>query len=79
MLLAEYEAQRDAERQKNLASEGGPPHFRMVLRRNGVRYTRTVLNAYYDQLITAADVAGYLQMKLKHLPRIEQELAHAGY
>jgi Zn-dependent peptidase ImmA (M78 family)/transcriptional regulator with XRE-family HTH domain len=53
-------------------SGGHPPHFRMVMRKNGLRYTQIVLNAYYDDLITASDVSDYLDAKLKHLTAIEQ-------
>lgn len=67
--------QREKERQKAMKSH--PPRFRMVIRNNGKRYTRMVIEAYLDDSITASDVADYLEMKLKHLPKIEEALLGA--
>jgi Zn-dependent peptidase ImmA (M78 family)/DNA-binding XRE family transcriptional regulator len=70
--LAAYDMQRAADKKKQKESRGGPPRFRMILRDNGLRYTRVVLDAYYDDIITIRDVSSYLGTKLKHLPAIQQ-------
>lgn len=53
---------------------GGPPYYRMVLRNNGKPFTRQVLHAYYDNEITLSDVSDYLDVKIKHVKRMEREL-----
>jgi Zn-dependent peptidase ImmA (M78 family)/DNA-binding XRE family transcriptional regulator len=70
--LDSYIEQRKQEKERMKENSGHPPHFRMVMRKNGLRYTRIVLNAYYDDLITASEVSDYLDTKLKHLTAIEQ-------
>ncbi len=48
------------------------PHFRMVVRNNGTRYTRLVLNAYYEDAISASELSDFLDVKLSHLGSIEK-------
>jgi Zn-dependent peptidase ImmA (M78 family) len=50
-----------------------PPH-QLALATAGRLFARLVLESYYKERITSSDVAGFLGLKLKHLPRIEQEL-----
>jgi Zn-dependent peptidase ImmA (M78 family)/DNA-binding XRE family transcriptional regulator len=38
-------------------------------------YTSIVLDAYYEGYITLADVSGYLDIRLKHLPKVEDAIA----
>lgn len=61
-------------RQKAQQKEGGIkiPHFRMVIRNNGLQYTRLVLNAYNFENITASELADFLDVRLKHLDAIVQ-------
>ena len=57
------------------ARRGGPtPPHRTALSTLGHTFTRIVLENYYSTAITAADVAEYLNIKLKHLPKIESEV-----
>jgi hypothetical protein len=37
-------------------------------------FVKLVLNSYHGELITASDVADFLDVRLKHLPRIEAEV-----
>ena len=68
--LAAYAEQRER-RRRYLKDKGGhPPYYRMVLRSNGIRYTKLVLEAYHDRYITASDLSDYLNMRLKHLSAI---------
>ncbi len=62
------------EMQKLNKDSGHPPHYRMVVQRNGIRYTRMVLEAYYEDRITARDVSDFLDVRLKHLGAIERTL-----
>ncbi len=47
--------------------EGYAPLYRLVVRDNGRRYTKLVLDAFTRELITGADVSDYLGVRLKHL------------
>lgn len=51
-------------------NEGYPPKYRLVIRDNGKKYTRLVLEALERERITLADVSDYLGVRLKHLDRI---------
>jgi Zn-dependent peptidase ImmA (M78 family) len=59
--------------------EGGfaPPH-RMALASAGPAFVRLVLASYSQDRITASDVAGFLGIRLKHLPRIERDLLRSA-
>lgn len=53
------------------------PYFRMVLRNNGITFTRLVLNAYYQDSITASAVTSYMGAKFEHVRKIENVLLAA--
>lgn len=53
---------------------GFAPPFRRTLSSVGRRFARTVLSAYHEGIITASDVSEYLDLRLKHLARLEQEI-----
>ncbi len=40
--------------------------------RAGHYFSRLVLDKYHERAITASDVATYLGVRMKHVPRIEQ-------
>ncbi|MBE0524506.1 MAG: ImmA/IrrE family metallo-endopeptidase [Methanosarcinales archaeon] len=50
------------------------PYYRKVLSWNGEMYSNLVLESYREQKINMSDVADYLGVRLKHLPKIESEL-----
>lgn len=64
--LAQYQALATRARER----EGFAPLFRVVVRDNGRRYTRLVLEALDRERITLADVSEYLGVRLKHLDDI---------
>ncbi|OFW33044.1 MAG: hypothetical protein A3G76_02175 [Acidobacteria bacterium RIFCSPLOWO2_12_FULL_65_11] len=64
--LAQYQALASRARER----EGFAPLFRVVVRDNGRRYTRLVLEALDRERITLADVSEYLGVRLKHLDDI---------
>lgn len=51
---------------------GHPEYYRLIIRNNGLSYTRRVLDAYYQSRITSSEVSDYLGMNLKHLSKIGQ-------
>jgi Zn-dependent peptidase ImmA (M78 family) len=52
---------------------GAPPH-RVALSTAGPLFTRLVLDGYEREIITSSDVSDYLEVRLKHLPKIERAL-----
>jgi len=54
------------------------PTHRKVLASVGYSFARLVLSNYYQERITPGDVSEFLDMRLKHLPKIEQEIFGAG-
>lgn len=53
-------------------SSGGPPPHQKAVSSAGQLFTQIVLDSYYDERITAADLSDYLEVKLKHIPNIEK-------
>jgi hypothetical protein len=51
--------------------KGGPQFHIRVVANLGRPYVRTVLDALHSDRITLSDVADYLGVKVKHLPKIE--------
>lgn len=72
--LALYAEQRRLEREAIRDSGGHPAHHQLLIRANGIRYTRLVLSAYYDRTISASELSDLLGMRLKHLGSIEREV-----
>ena len=66
-----YREYRLAEKAKRKQKKGGPRHFRMALRNNGLPYTRLVLSSYYEDLISVSEVSDYLGVRHKHIADIE--------
>ena len=54
-----------------------PPH-RIAISSAGMVFVQVVLANYYQQNITASDVADFLEVKLKHLAKIEAEVFGRG-
>lgn len=55
-------------------TEGGPPYYQQVLANLGNTFVRLVLENYYANHITLTDVSRILNMKLQHLPKVEQQI-----
>lgn len=53
----------------------GMSQFRRCIRENGVPFVSLVLDAYRTNRINLSDVADYLQVRVKHLPKIERAMA----
>jgi Zn-dependent peptidase ImmA (M78 family)/transcriptional regulator with XRE-family HTH domain len=56
-------------------STGGPAPHVLAVSRAGPLFVRLVLANYRQENITASDVADFLAVKLKHLPKIESEVS----
>lgn len=73
-LQAEFEAQQEkAEERKALGLETGgfAPPDRMAVSRAGPLFVRLVLESYYQEKITANELSSFLEVRLKHIPKIE--------
>jgi Zn-dependent peptidase ImmA (M78 family) len=66
--LEEYERRRQG------PDPGFPPVAAMKIRDLGRPFVSTVLTAYHDRQITAAELSRLLGARLKHVPRIEARL-----
>lgn len=53
-------------------SSGGPRPPQKLVSSAGELFTQIVLDSYYDERITAADLSDYLEVKLRHIPSIEE-------
>jgi anti-sigma-K factor RskA len=56
-------------------AEGAPQVHVVELSRVGRVFPRLVLQNFYQEKITGPDVSEYLNLKLKHLPKVEAELS----
>lgn len=74
-LKEEFEAQEEETLQrKTLGLELGgfaPPH-RMAVSRAGPFFVRLVLSSYHQEKITSNDLSSFLEVRLKHISKIEQ-------
>ncbi len=80
-LQAKTRAYRDEyERQRREAGSapGGPTFFRMRVRDYGRPYIRLALEAYHRDEINAAQLSGYIEVKLNKLDKLEEELIGSG-
>ncbi len=74
-LEAEFEARQEEALQRKLLGETTPGFVtpsRMAVSTAGPLFVRLVLSSYHREKITASDLAGFLEVRLKHLPKIEQ-------
>ena len=79
---ADYEQRRtqyahEAEIGRSRQRKNGPlkiPRSTIIVRNNGRQFTREVLAAYGDGDVTARDLAGLLDTRLRHIPRVESEV-----
>ena len=79
-LQAEYQAQQEEiEQRKALGVETGgfAPPDRMAVSKAGPFFVRLVLDSYHQEKITANDLSSFLEVRLKHIPKIEHALHRA--
>jgi Zn-dependent peptidase ImmA (M78 family)/DNA-binding XRE family transcriptional regulator len=78
-----YQTKVEEIRKEYAAAAGGgrggfaPPH-RIAIGSAGPLFVRLVLRSYYTDQITASDVADFLDVRLKHLGRIESEVMRSA-
>jgi hypothetical protein len=78
-LQAEYEAQREEIEQKKaqgVETGGFAPPDRMAVSKAGPFFVRLVLDSYHQEKITANDLSSFLEVRLKHIPKIEHAVLH---
>lgn len=78
-LQAEFEAQQEeAQQKKALGQETGgfAPPDRMAVSTAGLFFVRLVLDSYHQEKITANDLSSFLEVRLKHIPKIEHAVLH---
>jgi Zn-dependent peptidase ImmA (M78 family)/transcriptional regulator with XRE-family HTH domain len=74
-LQAEFEAQREEALQKKalgLAAKGFVTPDRIAVSTAGPFFVRLVLNSYHQEKITSNDLSSFLEVRLKHIPKIER-------
>ena len=73
-LRAEFEAQQvEVQQRKALGLEAGgfAPPDRMAVSTAGPFFVRLVLESYHQEKITPNDLSSFLEVRLKHVPKIE--------
>lgn len=72
----EKEKQNQEEDQDNKKTRGGGGRnvARECIQQNGAPIVSLILESYYDNRLNKCDVADYLEVSLKHLPKIEKAL-----
>ncbi len=74
-LRAEFEAQQEEALQKKalgLAPKGFVTPDRIAVSTAGPFFVRLVLNSYHQEKITSNDLSSFLEVRLKHIPKIER-------
>jgi Zn-dependent peptidase ImmA (M78 family) len=59
-------------------SPGFAPPYVLALSRAGDSFSRLVLAGYASEKLTSSDVSDLLEVRVKHLPRIERSLLHSS-
>lgn len=72
----EYQAAYAAARERT--SSGGPSPYVLKIRDLGRPYVELTLEAFDRNEITAADVSGYLEVKINNLPKLEDQLRRSS-
>jgi Zn-dependent peptidase ImmA (M78 family) len=67
---------RQAKSREGKEEQGFVPPHKMSMARNGVVFTRLVLEAYHRRAITSHRAATYLGISFDGLGKVEQEMAH---
>jgi hypothetical protein len=65
------EVYRDRE-EKKMERGGFAPPDRVAVATAGPGFVRLVLDSYYNERITASDLSDFLDVRLKHMPKIEE-------
>jgi Zn-dependent peptidase ImmA (M78 family) len=69
-----YREKRVQYTERKRSDKGFAPPAQMAMSAAGHTFVRLVLDSYYRENITSSDVADFLNVKLKHLGKIEQKL-----
>jgi len=73
--LQKAKQKKEEERKKeDKQRRGGSNIARDCIQQNGVPIVSLILESYYDNRLNKYDIANYLEVNLKHLPKIEKAL-----
>ena len=72
--LARYARDREEEKARRAKRTGAAPPHRMAIRDQGKPYVRLVLDAYHRETLSMASVSTLLNLKVRHLERLEHEI-----
>jgi len=72
-LRAEFQAQQEEALQKPQHRGFAPPD-RLAVSTAGPFFVRLVLNSYHQEKITSNALSSFLEVRLKHIPKIERSL-----
>jgi Zn-dependent peptidase ImmA (M78 family)/transcriptional regulator with XRE-family HTH domain len=70
----ERQTEKEKKRDEQEKQGGGRNVARECIQRNGEPIVSLILESYYDNKLTKCDIADYLEVNLKHLPKIEKTL-----
>jgi len=71
--IRRYHEEYEEQAQQHPARGFAPPHM-MAISAVGPFFARLVLSSYYQDHITASEVSDFLEVRLRHLPKIEASL-----
>lgn len=74
----EAEVRTAETRRRMREAEGFASPATLAVSSAGNLFTRLVLQGYYTERISAGDLSDFLEVRLKHLPRIEQQVIPGG-
>jgi Zn-dependent peptidase ImmA (M78 family) len=66
-----HEFEEEYKRLRKKKSTGFVPYYKKIIFRSGIPFIRLVLNGYHQEKITSRDLSDFLDVNLKHIPRIE--------
>jgi hypothetical protein len=73
----QYQEEAKRREQERQRGKGGPAPHRVAIGAAGPLFARLVLNGYHQERITVSDLSEYLQIRVKHLPKLEGALLGA--
>jgi Zn-dependent peptidase ImmA (M78 family) len=65
----------ERERQRSRKNKSGPPPDKIALATAGNLFASLVMSSYYAERITPSDISDLLEVRLKHVPKIEAALS----
>ena len=67
------EYQRRWREHQGKTTKGGPTYYTKTVVKNGRRFTRTVINAFYSDRVSGREASSLLDAKIGHFPRLSED------